>query len=153
MPLSSIAAAAALLVLAGQAGTPRLPVATVADAGSEGATRYLVGNLRVLFPRLLLAPGGGGPASATVRIENRSKSPDTLVGATVDGAGSATLTQGPVTIGPDAKVTLKPDGAHIAVDAPPQSWKVGDVIAGELVFERAGPLVVGFTVADAPPRP
>ncbi len=134
-------------------GPHGLPVTRVAGADPLGATRYLVGGLRVTRPRLDLPDGSDARAIVTVQIENRSRMPDALVGATVEGAGTTSVQPGPLALPPDGTVDLTPDGPHVAVDGPGPSWKVGDVIKGVLLFDRAGPLAIEFIVAEAAPRP
>lgn len=155
MPSLSSAVAVAVTILAGQGGASSLPpgirIASAADA--DTSTRYLVGNLRVVRPRLQLPAGPGGPVVALAEIDNRSRMPDTLVSATADDAASLTVAPGPLAIGPDAKVDMTPDGPHVAVNGPAPSWKVGDTVPGVLLFDRAGPLAVEFRVVAAGSAP
>lgn len=155
MPTSSSLAAVAILTFAGHpAGPAPFVRVAAAVADTDSPTRYLVGDLRVTHPRLLPS-SDGRQAAAFVLIENRGKSTDTLVEASVEGVPRTTVAPGPQTIGPDGKVEMGPQGPHLVLDGAAAPFKEGDHVRGVLRFERAGPLRVEFRVVDAaePPDP
>lgn len=152
MPTPSSLALVAALALAGHApgsASRAARVVTVADQES----RYLVGDLRVTRPQLLPAPDGVRPAFAFVRIENRGKSTDTLVEASVDGVPHTTVAPGPLALGPNGDVIMEVDGPHLVLDGAATPFKKGDRVKGVLRFERGGPLPVEFRVLGAAERP
>lgn len=144
MPPSSSLVAATIVALAA------FGVASVAATAAEptSRTRYLVGDLRVTEPRLVPSPDGRW-ATASVLIENRGKSTDTLLEASVDGVPRTTVAPGPQVIGPGGKVEMGPQGPHLTLDGAETPFKEGDQVRGVLRFERAGPLQVEFRVVDA----
>ena len=158
MPTPSSLAMVAALALTGlgHAPGPSSRAALVAPvAAPESRTRDLVGDLRVTHAHLLPAPDGGRPASAFVQIENRGKSTDTLVEASVDGVPHTTVAPGPLALGPNAEVTMGVDGPHLVLEGAATPFKDGDHVRGVLRFERGGPLPGEFRILGAaePPEP
>jgi copper(I)-binding protein len=122
---------------------------------------FKVGDLVVEAPWLRATPGGAKVAGGYMKITNNGQTADRLIGGTLERAKQfevhemtmdndvmkmRKLVQG-LEIKPGQTVELKPGGYHIMGLDLASGYKQGDSIKGTLVFEKAGTILVEYTVA------
>jgi len=105
-------------------------------------------------------PGSAKVASGYLTIENKGTTPDRLLGASTDVAGSAAVhemamangvmtmrpLQGGLVVPPSATVKLTPGSNHLMLTGLKRPLKQGENISMTLEFEKAGKIAVTFNV-------
>jgi copper(I)-binding protein len=139
------------------------PALRIVAPGPEIAmTSVKVGSLSIETPWLRATPPGAKVAAGYLRVVNDGAEPDRLVGASIAGAGTATvhamtmndgvmrmraLPDG-VAIAPGQSVALEPSGLHLMFENLTRAFKPGERVEGNLVFAKAGTVPVVFAVGD-----
>ena len=127
--------------------------------GIAAAESYSIGSLQIGNPWARATPKGATVGAGYLTITNNGKEPDRLVGGsaapasrfevhtTVVEKGVARMRQIPaLEIKPGETVELKPGGMHVMMMGLKQPLKQGQKVKATLVFEKAGPLEIEFTV-------
>jgi uncharacterized protein YcnI/copper(I)-binding protein len=136
------------------------PGVRITAAAQVAASVIKAGPLVVEQPWSRVTPGGAKVAGGYVRITNTGPEPDRLVGGSFPLASrvevhemsmtDAVMRMKPVAggleIGPGQTVELKPGGTHLMFLDMKASLKEGQTVKGTLVFEKAGPVEVEYTV-------
>ena len=142
-------AAACLLALPGRVAAEQNPSASVK-----------AGGLVIEQPWSRAPPGGAKVGGGYVRITNTGTVPDRLVGGSFSASAGVELhdmtvsdgimrmkpVEGGLAIAPGATLELKPGGLHAMFIGLQRPLKEGERIAGTLLFEKAGPVPVTYTV-------
>ena len=123
------------------------------------AESYSVGSLQIGNPWARATPKGATVGAGYLTVTNNGKEPDRLVGGSAAPASRfevhttvvekdvARMRQIPaLEIKPGETVELKPGGMHVMMMGLKQPLKQGQKVKATLVFEKAGPLHVEFTV-------
>jgi copper(I)-binding protein len=111
-------------------------------------------------PWIRATPPGAPVAAGYMVITNRSKTPDRLVGATLEKAGivemhtmkieNGTMKMRPLSNGialaPGQSVMLKPGGEHLMFLRITGPFEPGATVNGTVTFEKAGTIAVAFPV-------
>jgi len=139
--------------------SPAPSVLVVAAQGSAPQT-VAAGGLVVTATRSRVTPAGAPVAGGYLTITNGGQQPDRLVSASVEIADHTeihematkdgvmtmrTLPDGLV-IKPGETVEFKPGSFHLMFLQPKRPLVEGEVLKGQLVFEKAGPVSVDFKV-------
>jgi periplasmic copper chaperone A len=123
---------------------------------------YRAGALRLMHPHASAPVQGQGAVGVHLVIENTAATPDRLLSASSDAAGSVMLhvpaaagagmlAAHALEIPASGRVELGMQGAHIMVDQLDHPLKPGERFPLRLVFERAGAVLVDVLVdSDAP---
>jgi periplasmic copper chaperone A len=133
-----------------------LLAATVAAPAHD----YTAGPLRIGHPWSRATPNGAKVAGGYLTVTNTGAEPDTLTGATLEGAGRAEIhsmameggvmkmapVEGGLVIKPGETVALKPGGYHLMFLDLTAQLKQGASVKGALTFARAGSVPVVFEV-------
>ncbi len=124
------------------------------------AQDYTVGAIKIEAPWTRATPAGAGVAGGFMKIENKGKEPDRLIGGSATVAGRfevhemamennvmkmRELEKG-LEVKPGQSVELKPGSYHVMFMALKGQLKEGDKVKGTLVFEKAGKVDVEYTV-------
>lgn len=137
---------------------PAIIALLVAQAAS--ARDYEVGSLRIGHPWSRATPAGARVGGGYLSIENTGTQADRLVSisasvsgraeahemALKDGVMTMRALESGVVIPPGGKVEFKPGGFHIMFMDLKQPLKQDERLKGTLIFEKAGPVEVEFTV-------
>lgn len=125
------------------------------------AHQEVAGNLKIGHPWVHeVKAGSGGTYSCIIEIKNEGDEPETLLGATIDGAGAGVIYQ---IIEKDGKFTSKPVEhgllikPHSSIELTPTTYQIrfGKItkdlnedseVEGTLIFEKLGPAHVHFMV-------
>ncbi len=132
----------------------------VAAAGSRPAASFKAGTIVVETPWLRATPRGARVAGGYMKITNTGTEPDRLVSGALDQAGRFEVHEmsmdggvmkmreltGGLVIEPGKSVELKPGGLHIMGQDLKVQYTEGQKISGTLVFEKAGPVKIEYTV-------
>ena len=124
------------------------------------AADYKVGPIEIDRPWSRAVPKGASVAAGYLTIRNTGDAPDRLVSGSTPVAGkfevhemsmdNGVMKMRPVTGGLDIKpgetVELKPQSIHIMMTGLKQPVEKGTSFKGTLVFEKAGPVEVDFSV-------
>ena len=125
------------------------------------AHQETVGNLKIGHPWVREAPAGApGTYSCIIEIENDGNEPETLLGATIDGAGTGTIyqifekdgkfTSKPVEHGllikPHGSIELTPTTYQIRFGKVTKALTVDSMVDGTLVFEKLHSVPIHFMV-------
>ena len=136
-------------------------LAALALLGSGAAAKdYKVGALEIKNPWIPVAPKGAPVAGGYLTIVNTGNETDRLVSGSTPLASRfelhrMTMDQGvmrmrPVTGGleikPGETVELRPGSLHVMFVGLKQPLEKGRTIKGTLVFEKAGPVEIEYTV-------
>jgi periplasmic copper chaperone A len=119
-----------------------------------------LGDLVIEHAWIGLPPAGAAVAGGYVTIRNAGAAPDRLVAVASPIAGAAALHRMAMSNGvmtmealPDgieipagATVELAPGSLHIMFTRLKRPLLLGETVSGELVFEKAGTVAVGFAV-------
>lgn len=149
------ACAAALLALSASASLC-LPTAKA----QTPASAVQAGSLTIEQPWSRATPTGAKVGGGYVRITNTGREPDRLIGGSFPLAARVEVhemaldgtvmrmrpVEGGIEIKPGASVELKPGGYHLMFMDLKAPLKAGDMVKATLVFEKAGPVEVAFTV-------
>jgi uncharacterized protein YcnI len=139
--------------------SPAPGVRIVAAANAAPAAQK-AGAITVEQPWSRATPGGAKVGGGYVRITNTGSAPDRLVGGSFPLASRVEVhemrlegdvmrmkpVEGGLEIKPGATVELKPGGFHLMFMDLKEPLKEGQTIKGTLVFEKAGPIDVDYTV-------
>jgi hypothetical protein len=137
-------------------------IATIASAHD-----YTKGTLKIDHPWSRATPHGAQVAGGYLAIENTGTSADRLVSITSEIAGRVEVHEMTVQNGvmkmrplargleikPGATAKFEPGGFHVMFMNLKRPLKEGEKFKGTLVFEKAGPLDVEFTVEAMGARP
>lgn len=139
--------------------------------GAASAHDYKVGALEIDNPWSRAVPKGGTVAAGYLTIKNTGTEPDRLVSGSTPVAGKLEIHEmsmdngvmkmrpvpGGLEIKPGETVELKPNSFHIMIMGLKQPIEKGKPFKASLVFEKAGPVEIDFTVeavgATAAPAP
>ncbi|QFU17986.1 DUF1775 domain-containing protein [Microvirga thermotolerans] len=138
--------------------SPAPAVRIAAPAGAPGPVR--AGSLLIEQPWSRATPGGAKVAGGYLRITNEGREPDRLTGGSFPLAERVELhemsmadnvmrmrqVEGGLVIAPGQTVELKPGGSHLMFMELKEPLKDGQRVKGTLVFEKAGPVEVEYTV-------
>lgn len=133
---------------------------TATPVPAQPAQTYQAGSLVIEAPWSRATPGGAKVAAGYMRIVNRGAEPDRLTGGTAAAAGGFEMhetttmdgvarmrpVEGGIVIPPGGSVELKPGGLHVMLTGLKQPLKQGEAVAGTLVFEKAGTVVITYRV-------
>jgi copper(I)-binding protein len=128
--------------------------------GEEPHT-YKVRTLVVESPWLRATPKGAQVAAGYVKITNTGNAPDRLIGGSLPGASAAEVHEMTMSgammkmrrlkdgleIGAGKSVELKPGGYHLMFPGLHEGLKEKQMLKGTLIFEKAGPVEVEYSVA------
>ena len=129
-------------------------------AAPAGAQDFRIGSLAVSQPWLRATPSGTKVGGGYLTITNSGTQSDRLLGASLPGAGHAEVhemksVEGVVQmrplsngleIKPGQTLKLEPGGYHFMFMGLERPFKEGDMLKGQLRFERSGALDVEFKV-------
>lgn len=137
-------------------------VAAESAAAHQGGipAQQKVGSLTIEQPWSRATPGGAKVGGGYLRITNTGSTPDRLTGGSFANASRVEVhemslendvmrmkqVQGGLEIKPGATVELKPGAHHLMFMDLKEPLKEGQTIKGTLVFEKAGPVDVQYTV-------
>jgi copper(I)-binding protein len=155
------------------AAIPGMGFAIVADARAAAqpteahkspydTKSYTVGDLMVARPWSRPTPGGAKVVAGYMRITNTGASPDRLVGGSSPIAGrfeihASALSDGVmrmrrlvdgIEIPPGETVIFEPGGKHLMLGDLTAAVQEGEPFAATLIFEKAGPVTVEFSVGS-----
>jgi copper(I)-binding protein len=139
---------------------PILAIGTMPLARAQAPETYRAGPIVVEAPWSRATPGGAKVAGGYMRITNTGSEPDRLVGGSTvvaerfevhrstvaDGIARMEPVTGGLEIAPGRTVELKPGNMHAMFVNLRQPLKPGEMVAGMLVFEKAGVLKVEYRV-------
>jgi periplasmic copper chaperone A len=127
----------------------------------SGQTRsYKAGTLTIEAPWSRATPAGAKVAGGYLRITNAGPVPDRLVGGTAAVAAKFEIHEmtmhgdvmkmrpldNGIEISPGQTVEFRPGGFHLMFVDLRRPLKEGEVVAGTLVFERAGTVEIEYAV-------
>jgi copper(I)-binding protein len=139
--------------------------------GPAGKADYRIGSLVVTEPWSRPTPGGARLTAGYLRIVNTGTEPDRLIGGSAriadqlelhgseidDGISRMRPLREGIEIPAGATIELRPGGKHLMFAHLRNAVAQGERFEATLVFEKAGPLVVEFSVrnhaGDAGPEP
>ena len=146
-----------------KAPAPSLRIAAAkADVPAQtGSTAVKAGDVTIRTPWLRATPGGAKVAGGYVTLTNAGASGDRLIGAAIPQAGRGEIhsmsteggvmkmapVEGGLAVEPGKTVELKPGGLHLMFLDLKDGLKAGETVAGTLTFEKAGTVLVTFSVA------
>lgn len=121
---------------------------------------YKVGAIEIDHPWSRAVPKGSSVAAGYMTIKNTGAAPDRLVSASTPIAAKAQVhemsmdngimkmrpVEGGLEIKPGQTVELKPGSFHLMITGLKQRIEKGKPFKGTLVFEKAGPVDVTFSV-------
>lgn len=135
-------------------------VQKLAQAGDRQhhAAPVMIGDLKLSSAWTRATPPGAKVAGGFLTIENTGKAPDRLIGGTFEvatifevhemamdnGVMKMRALEKGLTVAPGAKVDLKPGGYHVMLIDLVRPIREGEMLKGELVFEKAGKVPVTF---------
>jgi periplasmic copper chaperone A len=129
-------------------------------AAANAAPAQKVGALSIEQPWSRAMPTGASVGGGYVRITNTGQETDRLIGGSFPGASRVEVhemsmdgdvmrmkqIQGGLEIRPGATVELKPGAGHLMFMDLKEPLKEGQIVKGTLLFEKAGPVEVEYTV-------
>jgi periplasmic copper chaperone A len=135
-------------------------IAVGALATASQAHDYKSGDLMIEQPWIKATPAGAKTAAGYATLMNHGSSPDKLIGGSAEGVDKFEVHQmtmennvmkmgevkGGLEVKPGETVELKPGSYHIMMIGLKQPFKVGNMVRGTLVFEKAGTVNVEFKV-------
>lgn len=124
------------------------------------AHEYKLGPLVVTHPWARATPGGAKIAGGYLKITNNGATADRLVGGSVAAAAGFEMHEmkmeegvmkmralpNGLEIKPGETVELKPGGFHLMFTDLKRPLKAGEMLPGELRFEKAGTIAVEYKV-------
>lgn len=121
------------------------------------AENFQIGDLQIINPWAPAAPATAPAIPGYMTIVNTGRSPDRIVAGSFVEARQFTInsaaTPGTIVIPPGATVTLQPGGDHLQFSNLRGPIEPGMEVQSIVKFENAGPLVLKFTIQDAPAAP
>ena len=132
-----------------------------AAVSSEAPRSYKVGSLIIESPWIRATPAGARVAGGYVKITNNGQTSDRLIGGSLpvaaevqvhemtmhDGIMSMRMLENGLEIDPGKSVELKPGGYHLMFTGLRDGLKENQTVKGTLLFEKAGPVEVEYSVA------
>jgi copper(I)-binding protein len=129
-------------------------------AAPSFAHGYKIGDLSIGHPWARATPGGAKVGGGYLSITNNGTAPDKLTGGTLSVADhvefhSMTMDggvmqmrpiEGGVEIKPGETVKFEPSGNHLMFMGLKQPLKEGDMVKGQLTFEKAGSVEVEYKI-------
>lgn len=136
------------------------PGVKIVAAANAVPTVQKTGTLTIEQPWSRATPGGATVGGGYLRITNTGSAPDRLTGGSFPLAAKVEVhemrldgdvmrmkpVEGGLEIKPGATVELKPGGLHLMFMDLKEPLKEGQTVKGTLVFEKAGPVEVEYTV-------
>ena len=130
-------------------------------ASHEAPKSYKVGSLIIETPWIRATPAGARVAGGYVKIINTGQTSDRLIGGSLpvaaevqvhemtmhDGIMSMRMLKNGLEIDPGKSVELKPGGYHLMFTELREGLKEKQTVKGTLLFEKAGPVEVEYSVA------
>lgn len=130
------------------------------QGAASGAATFKLGDLTVTSPWTRATPGGAKIAGGYLKITNNGASADRFVGAKSDTSDRVEIHEMSMSDGvmkmrplpngleikPGKTIELKSGGYHLMFMDLKQPLKQGDSLQATLQFEKAGSLLVNFTV-------
>ncbi len=121
---------------------------------------YKIGDLSIGHPWSRATPGGTKIGGGYLTITNSGKSPDKLTGGSLSvadhiefhemkmdgGVMQMRAIEGGVTIKPGETVKFEPGGNHVMFMGLKAPLKQGDMVKGQLTFEKAGTVDVEYKI-------
>lgn len=129
---------------------------------------YKIGDLAIGHPWARATPGGAKVGGGYLSITNNGSSPDRLTGGslsvaddvefhemkTQDGVMRMRPIEGGITIKPGETVKFEPGGYHVMFLGLKAPLKEGELVKGQLTFEKAGTVDVEYKIeATGAPGP
>ncbi|MBX9711708.1 MAG: copper chaperone PCu(A)C [Xanthobacteraceae bacterium] len=135
-------------------------VAAAAFATPAFAHGYKIGDLSIGHPWARATPGGAKIGGGYLTITNNGSAPDRLTGGALSAADHVELhemkmdggvmqmrpIEGGVEIKPGETVKFEPSGNHLMFMGLKEPLKQGDMVKGQLTFEKAGTVDVEYKV-------
>lgn len=135
-------------------------LAAAIGPGAALAHGYKLGDLAIGHPWARATPGGATIGGGYLSVTNTGAAPDRLTGATLSDADHVEIHEmkmdgdvmrmrplpDGVEIKPGETVKLAPEGLHLMFVGLKAPLKAGDMVAGQLTFEKAGTVAVEFKV-------
>ena len=129
-------------------------------AAPSFAHGYKIGDLSIGHPWSRATPGGAKIGGGYLSITNNGTSPDKLVGGSLSSADHIEFhtmkmdngvmqmrpIEGGITIKPGETVKFEPGGDHVMFMGLKSPLKEGDMVKGQLTFEKAGTVDVEYKV-------
>ncbi|RTL54521.1 MAG: copper chaperone PCu(A)C [Bradyrhizobiaceae bacterium] len=127
---------------------------------SAFAHGYKVGDLAIGHPWARATPGGAKVGGGYLSVTNNGSTPDRLTGASLSDADHVEIHEmsmdggvmkmrplpNGIEIKPGDTVKLAPDGNHLMFVGLKAPLKEGDMVKGQLTFEKAGKVDVEFKI-------
>lgn len=124
------------------------------------AQQFKANSIVIERPWTRATPGGAKVAGGYMTVTNTGSEPDRLVGGTLLQAGHFTVhemkmdgnvmqmreVQGGLEIKPGQKMELNPGGYHVMFMDLHEPLKQGDLLKGQLRFEKAGTVDIEYRV-------
>jgi copper(I)-binding protein len=149
-----------------------VPLVLVSAFGmlQASAQEFKAGSLVISQPWSRATAGGAKVGAGYMTITNTGTEPDRLIGGSLPQAGKFEVHEmsmennvmkmrpisGGLEIKPGQTVKLAPGGYHVMFMQLKKPLKQGEVLKGELIFEKAGKVPIEYKVgaiaAGAPPR-
>jgi copper(I)-binding protein len=121
---------------------------------------YKIGDLAIGHPWTRATPGGAKVGGGYVAIVNKGTAPDKLIGASLSVADHVEIhemkmdggimqmrpIEGGVEIKPGETVRFEPNGNHLMFMGLKEPLTQGDMVKGQLTFEKAGTVDIEFKV-------
>ncbi|HEY0235900.1 MAG TPA: copper chaperone PCu(A)C [Afipia sp.] len=121
---------------------------------------YKIGDLAIGHPWSRATPGGAKIGGGYLSITNKGTSPDKLTGGSLSvadhiefhemkmdgGVMQMRPIEGGITIKPGETVKFEPSGNHVMFMGLKEPLKQGDMVKGQLIFEKAGTVDVEYKI-------
>lgn len=121
---------------------------------------YKIGDLAIGHPWSRATPGGAKIGGGYFSITNKGTSPDKLTGGSLSiadhvefhemkmdgGVMQMRPIEGGITINPGETVKFEPSGNHAMFMGLKEPLKQGDMVKGQLIFEKAGTVDVEYKI-------
>ncbi len=142
-------------------------LAAIAIAATAGAHEIKAKTLQIDHPWIRATPKGSAVTAGYLTVSNHGKAADRLIGASLQGAGSAELHETTIEngiarmrplrdgmeLGAGQTVSLEPSGRHIMFFDLTTSFEADTYVDGTLTFEKAGKVPVEFFVEAGTGKP
>jgi copper(I)-binding protein len=124
------------------------------------AQQFKANSIVIEQPWIRATPGGAKVAGAYMTITNTGSEPDRLIGGVLPQAGRFEIhqmkmdgnvmqmgeVQGGLEIKPGQKIEFNPNGYHVMLVDLREPFKQGDILKGQLRFEKAGAVDIEYRV-------
>ena len=122
----------------------------IGGAGAASAETFTVGRLQISRLWMPATPETAPAAPGYLTVTNAGSEPDRLITGSIVAARGFSVPGDGITVNPGETVTLQPGGSYLTFSSLRGPVEPGMEVQSILKFERAGPVVVKFTV-EAPP--